>query len=236
MIARFRYLERIRLSMFLYSGHGGRLTRMLIEQIAASFKEDFMTRQSTVSRQTKETRIEIRLNLDGTGQAEIETGIPFFDHMLTAFTVHGFFDLKILAKGDLEVDLHHTVEDTGLVLGQAIQDALADKKGIQRFGDSCVPMDEALSRVTVDLSNRPYLVYNIPEGLRSRGVLDAYLAKEFFQALCVKGGFNLHINAYYGVNEHHVLESVFKALGRSLSAATRPNARVTGALSSKGSL
>jgi len=195
-----------------------------------------MSRTSTVSRDTKETQIEIRIDLDGEGQADIDTGIPFLDHMLTAFTVHGLFNLKVSAKGDLEVDLHHTVEDTGLVLGQAIQEALEGKEGIQRFGDSCVPMDEALSRVTIDLSNRPYLVYHFPDDLKSPGVFDAYLAKEFFQALCVKGGFNLHINAYYGVNEHHVLESVFKALGRSLHSATRHHGRVCGALSSKGSL
>ncbi len=212
------------------------VTQNYIEQIAASFKEDLMTRKSDVSRQTKETQIEIRLDLDGTGQADIHTGVPFFDHMLTAFTVHGFFDLHVTAKGDLEVDFHHTVEDTGLVLGQAFQDALTGKEGIQRFGDSCVPMDEALSRVTIDLSNRPYLVYHIPGDLKSRGDFDAYLAKEFFQALCVKGGFNLHINAYYGVNEHHVLESVFKAMGRSLHEATRINSRISGALSSKGRL
>ncbi|MCG8687216.1 MAG: imidazoleglycerol-phosphate dehydratase HisB [Desulfobacterales bacterium] len=195
-----------------------------------------MSRQSSVSRKTKETQIEIRLDLDGKGNAEINTGIPFFDHMLTAFTVHGFFDLNVAAKGDIEVDLHHTIEDTGLVLGQAIKDALKGKEGIQRFGDASVPMDEALSRVNIDLSNRPYLVYHVPDDLKSRGAFDAYLAKEFFQALCVKGGFNLHINAYYGVNEHHVLESVFKALGRSLHAATRSNNLVSGALSSKGSL
>ena len=195
-----------------------------------------MSRQSNVSRQTKETQIEIRLDLDGTGQAEIDTGIAFFDHMLTAFTVHGLFDLKVIAKGDLEVDLHHTIEDAGLVLGQAVQEALAGKDGIMRFGDSCVPMDEALSRVTIDLSNRPYLVYHIPDDLKSRGVFDAYLAKEFFQALCVKGGFNLHINAYYGVNEHHVLESIFKAMGKSLHMASRINENLRGPLSSKGSL
>lgn len=195
-----------------------------------------MSRQSNVSRDTKETQIQILLDIDGTGQADINTGIPFFDHMLTAFTVHGLFDLKVAVKGDLEVDLHHTIEDTGLVLGQAIQEALTGKEGIARFGDSCVPMDEALSRVTIDLSNRPYLVYHIPDDLKSGGVLDAYLAKEFFQALCVKGGFNLHINAYYGVNEHHVLESVFKALGRSLHGATRLHGRIFGALSTKGSL
>ncbi len=207
-----------------------------IEHMAASFKDDLMSRKSNVFRKTKETQIEVRLDLDGTGQADIATGIPFFDHMLTAFTVHGSFDLMVAATGDLEVDLHHTIEDTGLVLGQAIDDALAGKDGIQRFGDSCVPMDEALSRVTLDLSNRPYLVYHLPDDLKSGGVFDVYLAKEFFQAFSVKGGFNLHINAYYGVNEHHVLESVFKAMGRALNTATRINDRISGALSSKGSL
>ena len=195
-----------------------------------------MAREAAVSRQTRETKIEIHLNLDGSGRADITTGIPFFDHMLTAFCVHGRFDLKLMATGDLEVDLHHTVEDVGLVLGQALSEALGDKTGIQRFGDACVPMDEALSRVTVDLSNRPYLVYHFPDHLRSGTAFDAYLAKEFFRAFCVRGGFNLHINAYYGVNEHHVLESVFKAMGRSLHQATRKMAAGDGPLSSKGVL
>ncbi len=195
-----------------------------------------MARDAAVSRQTRETKIEIHLNLDGTGRADISSGIPFFDHMLTAFTVHGRFDLKLMAAGDLEVDLHHTVEDTGLVLGQALSDALGDKTGIERFGDACVPMDEALSRVTVDLSNRPYLVYHFPDNLRSGTAFDAYLAREFFQALCVKGGFNLHINAVYGQNEHHVLESIFKATGRSLHQATRPLDTAGEPLSSKGVL
>ena len=195
-----------------------------------------MARNAIVSRKTKETEINIQLDLDGTGQADISTGIPFFDHMLTAFTVHGYFDLKVDAVGDLDVDFHHTVEDVGLVLGQVLFEALGEKKGIQRFGDACVPMDEALSRVTIDLSNRPYLVYHVPDDLKSGGPFDIYLAKEFFQAFSVKGGLNLHINAYYGMNEHHVLESIFKAMGRALSAATRPNERITGSLSSKGSL
>ena len=199
-------------------------------------KDGFMSRKIDVFRKTKETQIEIVLDLDGKGNADISTGIPFFDHMLTAFTVHGFFDLKIRAKGDIEVDLHHTIEDTGLVLGQAFSEALDKKEGIQRFGDSCIPMDEALSRVTVDLSNRPYLVYHFPQDLKSRGLFDAYLAREFFQAFSVKGGFNLHINAYYGVNEHHVLESIFKAMGKSLNSATRINENLNGPLSSKGSL
>jgi imidazoleglycerol-phosphate dehydratase len=203
---------------------------------SVSFKDGVMSRKIEVVRKTKETQIEIHLDLDGTGKADISTGIPFFDHMLTAFTVHGFFDLRIRAKGDIEVDLHHTIEDTGLVLGQAFDEVLGGKEGIQRFGDSCIPMDEALSRVTVDLSNRPYLVYHFPQDLKSRGAFDADLAREFFQAFSVKGGFNLHINSYYGVNEHHVLESIFKAMGKSLNNATRINSTICGPLSSKGSL
>ncbi|HKJ97613.1 MAG TPA: imidazoleglycerol-phosphate dehydratase HisB [Desulfotignum sp.] len=195
-----------------------------------------MARDAGVSRKTKETQIEIQMDLDGSGKADITTGIAFFDHMLTAFTTHGFFDLKILAKGDLDVDWHHTVEDTGLVLGQVLLSALGDKKGIQRFGDNCVPMDEALSSVTIDISNRPYLVYNFPENLKSGIAFDAFLAKEFFQAFCTEGRFNLHINAHYGINEHHVLESIFKAMGRSLHQATRINDKIAGTLSSKGSL
>ena len=195
-----------------------------------------MDRKATVSRKSKETDISILINLDGSGKAEISTGIPFFDHMLTAFTVHGFFDLKIDASGDLEVDYHHTVEDVGLILGQAISKALENKKQIVRFGDSCVPMDEALSRVTIDLSNRPYLIYNFPHDLKAKGTFNIELAKEFFQALCIQGAFNLHINSYYGINEHHVLESIFKAFGRSLHMASRMNEKIFGALSTKGTL
>lgn len=193
-----------------------------------------MDRSATVSRTSKETDISVRIDLDGNGKADISTGIPFFDHMLTAFAVHGFFDLKIDAKGDLEVDYHHTVEDVGLVLGQAFFKALDGKKQIVRFGDSCVPMDEALSRVTIDLSNRPYLIYHFPQGLKAKGQFDVELAKEFFQALCIQGAFNLHINSYYGANEHHVLESIFKAFGRSLHMASRINEKISGALSTKG--
>ena len=195
-----------------------------------------MDRKASVSRKTNETDISIQFDLDGAGKADISTGIPFFDHMLTAFTVHGFFDLEIKAQGDLAVDFHHTVEDVGLVLGQALSKALERKERIIRFGDNCVPMDEALSRVTIDLSNRPYLVYNFPEDLKLAVEFNALLAREFFQAFCVQGAFNLHINAYYGLNEHHVLESIFKALGRSLSMATRTNKMICGSLSSKGVL
>ncbi|MCD4674965.1 MAG: imidazoleglycerol-phosphate dehydratase HisB [Desulfobacula sp.] len=195
-----------------------------------------MDRKASVSRKTKETQINICFDIDGSGKVDISTGIPFFDHMLTAFCVHGFFDLAIDAKGDLEVDYHHTVEDIGLVLGQTLSKALENKKRIVRFGDSCVPMDEALSRVTIDLSNRPYLVYNFPDNLSVKGKFDACLAKEFFQAFCIQGAFNLHINSYYGANEHHVLESIFKALGKALHMATRIDKNISGALSSKGTL
>ncbi|MBT7260912.1 MAG: imidazoleglycerol-phosphate dehydratase, partial [Desulfobacula sp.] len=142
----------------------------------------------------------------------------------------------INAVGDLDVDYHHTIEDIGLVLGQALSKALENKKAIVRFGDFCVPMDEALSRVTIDVSNRPYLVYNFPRDLKVKGKFDAYLVKEFFQAFCVQGALNLHINSYYGENEHHVLESIFKAFGKSLHMATRTNEKISNVLSSKGSL
>lgn len=208
----------------------------MVDTDQAYIKDGIMNRKASVTRETKETQITVNLDLDGSGRADISTGIPFFDHMLTAFTVHGFFDLKIQAKGDLDVDYHHTIEDVGLVLGLVLSKTLEKSKPIVRFGDNCVPMDEALSRVTIDLSNRPYLVYNFPDNLKVNGEFDAHLAREFFQALSVKGAFNLHINSYYGVNEHHVLESVFKAFGRSLHMATRINDTLSGDLSSKGVL
>ncbi len=195
-----------------------------------------MKRKALIRRETKETSIEIEINLDGSGIHDISTGIPFFNHMLTLFAVHGFFDLTIKAKGDIEVDYHHTVEDIGIVLGKAVSDALDDRKGICRYGDGAVPMDEAFSRVNIDFSNRPFLVYNLPETIRSSGAFDAWLAKEFFRALCVNAGMNLHINADYGENEHHILESIFKALGRALKKATRLDENILGTLSSKGSL
>ena len=195
-----------------------------------------MARKASVSRTTKETKINISFDLDGSGRSDITTGIPFFDHMLTAFCTHGLFDLEIEAVGDIEVDYHHTIEDTGLVLGQTLAKALENKNPIVRFGDSSVPMDEALSKVTIDLSNRPYLVYNFPENLKVKGPFDIDLAREFFQAFCVQGAFNLHLNCLYGSNEHHVLESIFKALGRSLHTATRINQNIDKTLSTKGIL
>ena len=195
-----------------------------------------MSRIAEITRTTRETDITVSLAVDGGGQADISTGIPFFDHMLTLFAVHGFFDLSIKASGDIDWDFHHTVEDVGLVLGQALSKALGDRQGINRYGGGQVPMDEAFSRVNVDLSNRPFLVYNLPEIIRSRGSFDAHLAKEFFRAFSVQGGLNLHITTDYGDNEHHILESIFKALGRALCQACSMNHRITGILSSKGSL
>lgn len=195
------------------------------------------TRTSSVERKTKETQIRMQLNLDGQGNTDaISTGIPFFDHMLSLFAVHGFFDLVVDARGDTEVDYHHTVEDLGLVVGETLQEALGDKKGIRRFGHAVTPMDETLSTVTVDLSNRPYLVFNVPGALMQSGNSLTCLAKEFFRAVSTRGGMNLHINVDYGENEHHIIESIFKSMGRALHEATRFDPRVAGVRSSKGTL
>ncbi len=195
-----------------------------------------MKRTAKVERKTRETDIRLGLSLDGQGKADIDSGIPFLDHMLTLFAVHGFFDLALNATGDLEVDLHHTVEDVGLVLGDAISQALGDRKGIRRYGHAVIPMDDALAAVTVDLSNRPFLVYNAPECIDSAIALNPALAKEFFRALTNKGGMNLHVNVAYGENDHHVIESVFKAFARALDQAVGVDGRVSGVPSSKGSL
>jgi len=195
-----------------------------------------MGRIAELERKTKETAVRIGLNLDGRGHPEVFTGIPFFDHMLTLFSVHGFFDLSIKAKGDLEVDSHHTVEDIGLVLGEAFDQALGDRKGIMRYGHAVTPMDDALSSVAVDLSKRPFLVFNSP-ALNTAGLnFNLSIAKEFFRAFVNKGGLNLHINVDYGENEHHVLESIFKALGRALDQASAIDDRISGVRSSKGVL
>jgi len=195
-----------------------------------------MKRSASVERRTTETDIALTLGVDGTGQADISTGIPFFDHMLTLFAVHGLFDLTLNARGDLEVDGHHTVEDVGLVMGDALDQALADRRGIRRYGHAVVPMDEALAAVTVDLSRRPFLVYTPPEPRDRGGVFDVHLAKEFFRAFVNRGGLNLHIDIRYGENGHHMLEAVFKALGRSLDEAVAVDARISGVRSSKGYL
>lgn len=195
-----------------------------------------MNRISEAERKTNETEVRITLNLDGKGRHEISTGIPFFDHMLTLFTVHGFFDLSIRAKGDLEVDFHHTVEDVGLVLGDTFDRVLGDCKGIKRYGYAVTPMDEALATVVIDLSKRPFLVYNVPDTTSRQGNFDHGLAKEFFRAFSNRAGMNLHINVSYGENEHHIIESIFKSVGRAMAQAVSFDKRITAVRSSKGTL
>jgi imidazoleglycerol-phosphate dehydratase len=195
-----------------------------------------MNRTAEVERTTKETSIRISFTLDGQGMSETFSGIPFLDHMLTLFAVHGYFDLSLHAEGDLDVDFHHTVEDVGLVLGDAITKALGERKGIRRYGHAVVPMDDALAAVTVDLSNRPFLVYNVPEPVVSAIALNSPLVKEFFRALANRGGMNLHINVAYGENDHHIIESIFKAFGRALDQASSIEGRTSAVPSSKGIL
>ena len=189
-----------------------------------------------VERKTKETAIRVSLKLNGIGHSEISTGIPFFDHMLTLLAVHGFFDLGVKAKGDLEVDFHHTVEDVGLVLGEAFDKALGNRKGIKRFGHAVTPMDDALTAITVDLSKRPFLAYQVHSFTAAGSGFSASLAKEFFRAFVIRGGLNLHINVSYGDNEHHIIESMFKSLGRALDQAASIDERIQDVRSSKGTL
>jgi imidazoleglycerol-phosphate dehydratase len=196
-----------------------------------------MARESTIERKTSETAIVLRLALDGVGKSRLSSGIPFFDHMLTLFARHGLFDLDLDAKGDLEVDYHHTVEDTGITLGQALTKALGDKAGIRRYGLSYVPMDEALVRVVVDLSGRPFLAYNAPEAVEPIGGSFSFqLVEEFLRAFSVHGGMNLHVDILAGRDAHHMAEGVFKALARALDQATQLDPRVVGVPSTKGSL
>ena len=195
-----------------------------------------MTRNASIERKTKETQIKADLNLDGSGVCRISTGIGFFDHMLTLFTVHGLYDLELAATGDIDVDYHHTVEDVGLVLGDAVAKALGDRKGIQRYGNAVIPMDDALAQVTVDLSNRPYLVFRLPEEMPNQNGFDASLAREFLRAFAQRSGMNLHISIPYGENWHHMIEAVFKGLGRAIRSAVAKDARVTGVPSTKGAL
>ena len=178
-------------------------------------------RIATKSRKTNETDIHVSLNLDGTGEYQISTGIPFFDHMLAQLARHGHFDLEINAKGDLEIDGHHTVEDVGWVLGQALREALGDRRGITRFGHAYVPLDEALTRVVIDLSGRPYLVYKADFRSARVGDLQTELIEEFLKALVQEGRFNLHVENLYGRNQHHIAETIFKAAARALHIATR---------------
>jgi imidazoleglycerol-phosphate dehydratase len=195
-----------------------------------------MERQGSVSRKTRETEIQVELTLDGSGQSEVDTGIPFFDHLLDSFTRHGLFDLRLRARGDLEVDQHHTVEDVGITLGQAIRQACGDGSGLARFGSARIPMADALVQVDLDLSNRAYLVYQVELSRDWVGRFDAALVEDFLYALAMHAGLDLHVNLPYGHNVHHIVEGVFKGLGRSLDQATRIDPRIQGPLSTKGSL
>ena len=190
-----------------------------------------MSRRAEIERKTKETQILAQLDLDGTGNREVSTGIAFFDHMLDLFSVHGFFNLTLKATGDIEVDFHHTVEDVGIVLGDAINQALGDRKGIRRYGNAVTPMDDSLAQATIDLSNRPYLAYNLPADFWPEF---ADLAKEFFRSIANHAGMNLHINVAYGQNDHHVTEAIFKSFGRALDQAVSVDDRITRVHSSKG--
>ncbi len=193
-------------------------------------------RRAVVERKTAETTITVSLDLDGTGTTRVATSMPFLDHMLTVMGKHGLLDLTVRASGDLDVDCHHTVEDLGIVLGQALKRALGDKSGIRRFGAAAVPMDETLARATIDLSGRPYLVYRVPLTARKIQTFDTDLVEHFFEAVAVHAGLTVHLEVPYGKNAHHMLEAGFKAFGRALEQATRLDPRVAGVPSSKGRL
>ena len=196
-----------------------------------------MSREAVIERTTSETSIRTRLNLDGTGVSNVRSGIPFFDHMLTLFARHGLFDLDLDAKGDIEVDFHHTVEDAGITLGQAIAKALGEKKGIRRYGFAYVPMDEALVRAVIDLSGRAYLVYEPPAPVEAIGGNFSFqLVEEFLRAIAVSAAMNLHVEILAGRDAHHMAEGVFKALARALDIATQIDPRVEGVPSTKGVL
>lgn len=195
-----------------------------------------MARTADYVRKTKETDISLHLNLDGTGSSSIYTGIGFFDHMLDGFARHGLFDLKVNVTGDLAVDCHHTIEDTGIVLGNAIKEAVGDKKGIRRYGSCILPMDETLVLCAVDLSGRPYLVFDGEFTTDRVGYMDTEMVKEFFYAISYTAGMNLHIRVLSGGNNHHMIEAMFKAFAKALDQATVIDPRITDILSTKGSL
>lgn len=196
-----------------------------------------MSRSAEISRKTKETQLHVRVDLDGTGRAEVKTGIGFFDHMLEALARHGLLDLTVECRGDLHVDGHHTVEDTGIVLGQAIASALGDRAGIRRYADATVPLDEALVRVVIDVSGRPFLSYHvdIPKW-QMLGDYDVFLTPEFFRAIVLNAGLTAHIDLIRGENPHHIVEATFKAFARALDIATSRDPRITGVPSTKGVL
>lgn len=196
-----------------------------------------MKRSSKIDRKTKETEIHLKLNLDGTGLSSVDTGIPFMDHMLNLFTAHGFMDMELTARGDTEIDDHHTVEDLGICLGSALNEALGDKRGIKRYGMATIPMDETLIRVVIDISNRPILSYRVPLKNRTTGTFDVSLMKEFFRALVINAGITMHIDLLAGEEPHHISEAIFKASGRALDQASSLEDRLDGSVpSTKGLL
>lgn len=199
-------------------------------------KKTGQDRIATITRTTKETDISLTLNVDGSGQAEIDTGIGFFDHMLDGFARHGLFDLQVKIKGDLQVDTHHTIEDTGIVLGNAIAQAVGDKAGIVRYGSRILPMDEALILCALDLCGRPYLVYDLRLDREKVGELETEMVREFFYAVSYGAAMNLHLKQLEGSNNHHIIEGAFKAFAKALDEATGQDGRISGVLSTKGSL
>ncbi|HXG94276.1 MAG TPA: imidazoleglycerol-phosphate dehydratase HisB [Blastocatellia bacterium] len=195
-----------------------------------------MARVAEKQRTTKETDVRVRIDLDGSGQSNISTDIGFLDHMLDLFARHALFDLEVACKGDLHIDSHHTVEDIGITLGQAFAEALGDKSGIVRFGAAYVPMDETLARAVVDLSGRAFVVYRVANVRQKIGELDVEMVEHFWRSFATEARCNLHIELLYGANQHHITEAIFKSVARSLSEATRISERITGVLSTKGSL
>jgi imidazoleglycerol-phosphate dehydratase len=195
-----------------------------------------MSRSARIHRETGETQIDLQLDLDGTGKAQIATGVGFFDHMLTLLTRHSLIDLTVSARGDLHVDAHHTVEDVGICYGKALVQALGDKAGIRRYGSATVPMDETLVTVAVDLSGRPFLVWTAEVPLETLGNFNSQLAEEFWRAVSSSGAFNLHVLCHYGRNTHHIIEGIFKGAARALRQAVEPDPRNSGVPSTKGVL
>ncbi|MFG6327542.1 MAG: imidazoleglycerol-phosphate dehydratase HisB [Lachnospiraceae bacterium] len=195
-----------------------------------------MSRVASIKRETNETSIEVRFNLDGTGKAEINTGIGFFDHMLNNFARHGLFDLNIQAKGDLHVDCHHLIEDVGIVLGQAVREAAGDKKSIKRYGSAIIPMDEALILCALDLCGRPYFVYDLKFSTPACGSFETAMCREFFYAVSYSAAMNLHLKMMSGENDHHIIECAFKSFAKALDMATQTDDRIESVLSTKGML
>jgi len=195
-----------------------------------------MKRECNIERKTNETNISLSFNIDGSGKGSINTEIGFLDHMLTLFAKHGLFDLDIKAKGDLKVDAHHTVEDIGIVLGQAINKALGDKKSIVRYGSAFVPMDEALALSSIDIGGRPYIVFDVQFESEKAGEMETEVIEEFFRAIAFNAGMNLHIKVFYGGNNHHIAEAIFKSFAKALDEATSIDKRIEGVLSTKGML